>query len=461
MRAPPAQAPPRFSRTGTRGQEPVAGAFAGDRYPGRVPKGAACEVTLLRAARAASPRTSFMISISSPPRASAAALALPLSRADAHLVAVHAAAAAAAAAAAPTDDACGNVHARPRHCTRCVRRHGARHSLFRSPLPLARTRRRSLACSLSRAPRKSDVSPLACARRHLARRRFDLPLTLSLTRAARHARVRVRHHRASRASSPFSVSPRTTGTRALLRRRRSLARSLARAEAEAVGWGWRSVTPRVTRDTRVTHVTRAREHVITAHHARHHRSSSPHAPTRARCDGSGARSLDSARGVWRLRWRRWRAVEVAGGYIARHARYVRRASRACTITSSPCIARVITVFRPPAHDRHARAAAAAALARSLARAEAEAVGLGVAFSYTARHARHARARARHHRASRASSPPPFPDVTHAHARQRRRRCLVCSLARARGGGGGRSFARRACLARHARARARHPRHGTC
>ena len=224
MRAPPAQAPPRFSRTGTRGQEPVAGAFAGDRYPGRVPKGAACEVTLLRAARAASPRTSFIISISSPPRASAAALALPLSRADAHLVAVHAAAAAAAAAAAPTDDACVNVHACLRHCTRCVRRHGARHSLFRSPLPLARTRRRSLACSLSRAPRKSDVSPLACARRHLARRRFDLPLTLSLTRAARHARVRVRHHRASRASSPFSVSPRTTGTRALLRRRRSLAR---------------------------------------------------------------------------------------------------------------------------------------------------------------------------------------------------------------------------------------------
>ena len=125
MRAPPEQVPPRFSRTGTRGQEPVAGAFARDRYPGRVPKGAACEVALLRAARAASPRTSFMISISSPPRASAAALALPLSCADAHLVAVHAAAAAAAAAAAPTDGACGNVHARPRHCTRCVRRHGA------------------------------------------------------------------------------------------------------------------------------------------------------------------------------------------------------------------------------------------------------------------------------------------------------------------------------------------------
>ena len=283
-----------------------------------------------------------------------------------------------------------------------------------------------------------------------------------VTRADRHARVRVRHHFASRASSPFSVSPRTTGTRALLRRRRSLARSRARRRRRW-GWGWRSVTPRVTCGTRVTRVTRAREHVITAHRARHHRSSPPHAPTRARCDGSGARSLDSARGVWRLRWRRWRAVEVAGGYIARHARYARRASRACTRTSSPRIARVITVFRPP-RARPARArccGGGAALARSLARAEAEAVGLGVAFSYTARHARHARARARHHRASRASSPPPFPDVTHAHARQRRRRCLVCSLARARGGGGGRSFARRACLARHARARARHPRHGTC
>ena len=285
---------------------------------------------------------------------------------------------------------------------------------------------------------------------------------------ARHARYARRSSRAYTRTSSLRIARVITIFRLPAHDRHAraaaaaaLARSLARAEAEAVGWGWRSVSPRVTRDTLVTRVTRAREYVITAHHARHHRSSSPHAPTRARCDGSGARSLDSARGVWRLRWRRWRAVEVAGGYIARHARYVRRASRACKITSSPCIARVITVFRPPAHDRHARAAAAAALARSLARAEAEAVGLGVAFSYTARHARHARARARHHRASRASSPPPFPDVTHAHARQRRRRYLVCSLARARGGGGGRSFARRACLARHARARARHPRHGTC
>ena len=182
--------------------------------------------------------------------------------------------------------------------------------------------------------------------------------------------------------------------------------------------------------------------------------------TRAHCGGGGARSLDRARGVWRLRWR-WRAVTSPVTRVTRAARHARvrvrhhRASRA----SSPFSV-------PPAHDRHARAAAAAALARSLARAEAEAeaVGLGVAFSYTAhhaRHARHTRARACHHRASHASSQPPFPDVTHARARQRWRRCLVCSLPRARGGGGIRSFERRACLARHARARVRHRRHGTC
>ena len=161
------------------------------------------------------------------------------------------------------------------------------------------------------------------------------------------------------------------------------ARSLVRAEAEAVGLGVAfSYTARHARHARAR--------------ARHHRASRasspflfPHAPTRARCDGGGARLLDSARGVWRLRWR-WRAVEVAGGYIARHARYARRASRACTNTSSPRIAHVITVFRPP-RARPARARCCGGGARSLARAEAEAVGLGVTFSYTARHARHARA----------------------------------------------------------------------
>ena len=512
MRAPPAQAPPRFSRTGTRGQEPVAGAFAGDRYPGRVPKGAACEVTLLRAARAASPRTSFIISISSPPRASAAALALPLSRADAHLVAVHAAAAAAAAAAAPTDDACGNVHARPRHCTRCVRRHGARHSLFRSPLPLARTRRRSLACSRARrrrrwgwgwrsvTPRVTRVTrvtrvrractsppriarvitvPLPPTRPHaraataaaLARsiaravcggcgggggggwrwRAVTSPVT-RVTRAARHARVRVRHHCASRASSPFSVSPRTTGTRALLRRRRSLARSRARRRRRW-GWGWRSVTPRVTRGTHVTRVTRAREHAIAAHRARHHRSSSPHAPTRARCDGSGARSLDSARGVWRLRWRRWRAVEVAGGYIARHARYARRASRACMRTSSPRIARVITIFRPP-RARPARARCCGGGARSLARARGGGgggVGGGVQLHRASRASR-ARVCTSSPRIARVITAP-LPrchPCARAAAAAALSRLLACSRARRRR----RTVIRTSCVSRASRARAR-------
>ena len=140
--------------------------------------------------------------------------------------------------------------------------------------------------------------------------------------------------------------------------------------------------------------------------------------TRAHCGGGGARSLDRARGVWRLRWR-WRAVTSPVTRVTRAARHARvrvrhhRASRA----SSPFSV-------PPAHDRHARAAAAAALARSLARAEAEAVGLGVAFSYTARHARHARARVRHHRASRASSPFLFPPRAHTRALRRRRRSLA-------------------------------------
>ena len=163
------------------------------------------------------------------------------------------------------------------------------------------------------------------------------------------------------------------------------ARSLARARARRRrwGWGWRSVTPRVTR------VTRARVHVITAHRARHHRSSSPTRPharaaTAAALARSIARAVCGGCGGGGGRWR-WRAVTSPVTRVTRAAHHARvrvrhhRASRA----SSPFSV-------PPAHDRHARAAAAAALARSLARAEAEAVGLGVAFSYTARHARHAR-----------------------------------------------------------------------
>jgi len=81
--------------------------------------------------------------------------------------------------------------------------------------------------------------------------------------------------------------------------------------------------------------------------------------TRAHCGGGGARSLDRARGVWRLRWR-WRAVTSPVTRVTRAARHARmrvrhhRASRASSPFSAPTV-----------HDRHARAVAAAALARSL------------------------------------------------------------------------------------------------
>ena len=276
-----------------------------------------------------------------------------------------------------------------------------------------------------------------------------------VTRA--HAHV-IAAHRARRHRFPFPLHARMRALRAAT----ALARSLARARAVwrwRWRWRWRSVTSRVTR------VTRARVHVIAAHRARHHRPPSPTSPIRARGSGGGAVSF--ARLLARAE------AEAVGlgeavGYIARHAcqtRHARRSSRARTRIRHHRFARVITVFRPP-RARPARARCCGGGARSLARARAVWRWRWRWRSVTsrvmrARHARHARARARHHRASRASSPPPFPDVTHARARQRRRRCLVCSLARARGGGGGRSFARRACLARHARARAHHPRHGTC
>ena len=192
------------------------------------------------------------------------------------------------------------------------------------------------------------------------------------------------------------------------------------------GWGWRSVTPRVTR------VTRARVHVITAHRVRHHRSSSPTRPhacaaTAAALARSIARAVCGGCGGGGGRWR-GRAVTSPVTRVTRavhHARVRVRHHRA-SCASSPFSV-------PPAHDRHAaRAAAAAALARSLARAEAEAVGLGVAFSYTARHARHARARERHHRASRASSPFFVPPVHDRHARAAAAAALARSLDCARG-----------------------------
>ena len=213
---------------------------------------------------------------------------------------------------------------------------------------------------------------------------------------------------------------------------RSLARSRA-CGAAVVMVVWRSVTPRVTRITRSAHHARAR-----ARHQRAIRASlpfpSPRAHARLRCSGSGARSLPRLRargvagnailGAFRCRsppshpthppdnplqtapfliaryddarakptharaLRRRRrslarsiararvavAVEVAVGYTARHARYARRASRARTRTSSPRIARVITVSRPP-RARPARARCSGGGARSLARLRARGVAV--------------------------------------------------------------------------------------
>ena len=135
-------------------------------------------------------------------------------------------------------------------------------------------------------------------------------MAVAVGHAARDARNARRASRIrTRASSPRvarviagSIPPARTRARAAAAA--ALARSLDRARSL---WRWRrwwpSVTPLVTRLSCAARRARAHARVITAHRARHHRFPSPHAPTRARCDGGGARSLDSARAVWRWQWR--------------------------------------------------------------------------------------------------------------------------------------------------------------
>ena len=136
------------------------------------------------------------------------------------------------------------------------------------------------------------------------------------------------------------------------------------------------------------------------------------------------------------------AVEVAFGYTARHARYARRVSRARTRTSSPRIARVVTVFRSPSTHACARCAATA-LARSLARSRARVRcgcgDVGLAVGYTARHTHHAlyASRARTCASSTGDTrviTVPFPPHACTPAPQRKRRSLAPSIARARCGG---------------------------
>ena len=105
------------------------------------------------------------------------------------------------------------------------------------------------------------------------------------------------------------------------------------------------------------------------------------------------------------------AVEVPAvtRRVKRAACHAHCASRARMRTSSPRIARTVTVSVPPAHDRHVRATAA--LARSIDRARDVALAMAVKEAVVTpramcvtKNARHSRARARHQRASRASSP---------------------------------------------------------
>ena len=211
-----------------------------------------------------------------------------------------------------------------------------------------------------------------------------------------------------------------THARALRRRRRSLARSIARAVCGGCGGGGGRLH-RPSRALRAPRVTRVYAYVITAHRARHHRPPSPMSPMRARGSGGGAVSF--ARLLARAE------AEAVGlgeavGYIARHACHTSRASlvtRAHAL-SSPLRARHHR-FRPP-RTPHARAAAAAALARSLDRAHAVWRWRWRWRSVTPRVTRVTRARvhvitahrARHHR----SSPP----RAHTRALRRRRRSLA-------------------------------------
>ena len=220
-----------------------------------------------------------------------------------------------------------------------------------------------------------------------------------------------------------------THARALRRRRRSLARSIARAVCGGSD-GVRLHRP--SRALRAPRVTRAHAHVIAAHRARRHRFPFPlHARMRAlRAATALARSL--ARSLARVRC----GVGGGGGVQLHRAS---RASRARACTSSPRIARVITAPLPRTSPIRARGSGGGAVsfARLLARAEAEAVGLGEAVGYIARHAcqtRHARRssrartrissplRARHHRF------PSPPRTTGTRALLRRRRSLARSRA---------------------------------
>ena len=176
---------------------------------------------------------------------------------------------------------------------------------------------------------------------------------------ARHHRFRSHRARPAHARGGFG------GARPLVR---------SRAHAHAVwrwrwGWRWRSVTTRVTRITRAARHT----HVFICHQCASRESSPVSAPPRTTGTRAWRRRRRSLVARFRARGVAMWAMEVAlaaGSGTTRVTR-ITRALHARILSSSMCVARVITVFRPPpAHDRHARVAAAAALALTFDRAHA-------------------------------------------------------------------------------------------
>ena len=267
--------------------------------------------------------------------------------------------------------------------------HRARHHRFPSPSTHACAR-----CALRRRSLARSIARVRCGGGDGG---------LAVGHAARHTHHALRASRARTCASstgdtrvitvPFPPRARTP---ALQRKRRSLAPSIARARCGGKRHpGCLSVPlPPKSPDSPPPTIP-----------SKPPRSSSPgttmlgQSPlTRAHCGGGGARSLARSRALVV-------AVEVAFGYTARHARYARRASRARTRTSSPRIARVITVFRSP-RARPARARCSGGGAHSRARLRARGVAvvmvMAVAVGHAARDARNARRASRIR--TRASSP---------------------------------------------------------
>ena len=170
--------------------------------------------------------------------------------------------------------------------------------------------------------------------------------------------LRARHHR-------FPSPPRTTGTRALLRRRRSLARSRACGVALAVEVAFSYIA----RHARASRTSRARACTSSPRIARVITAPLPRCHPCARAAAAAALSclLARSRARRRRRWGWGRRSVTSRVTRVKHVTRVARHARARAYHHR--FARVITVFLPP-RARPARARCCGGGARSLARARA-------------------------------------------------------------------------------------------